>query len=191
MTAGTSSHLAPASHSSRRPRRLWQCGDVRAREKPVGATSAARGTPARATSARARGPPVGATSGPVAATRTRAGGRPSWRRPRQGTPVGATHARAGDARRGDNVRVCGCPQGRRLRARGTPVGATSAPGRGDVVQHGSGRRPRAGDARRVEVRARGRRPPARSREGRLRPRLQWASVGVCARVTSVWARSGR
>ena len=171
MTAGTSSHLAPASHSSRRPRRLWQCGDVRAREKPVGATSAARGTPAGATSARARsarrcdvrsrrgdthargGAPVVATSAPRNARR------------------GDARARAGDARRGDNVRVCGCPQGRRLRARGTPVGATSAPGRGDVVQHGSGRRPRAGDARRGEVRARGGRPPARSREGRLRPRL--------------------
>ena len=170
MTAGTSSHLAPASHSSRRPRRLWQCGDVRAREKPVGATSAARGTPAGATSARARSARRCDVRSRRGDTHAR-GGRSSWRRPRQGTPVGATHARAGDARRGDNVRVCGCPQGRRLRARGTPVGAMSAPGRGDVVQHGSGRRPRAGDARRGEVRARGGRPPARSREGRLRPRL--------------------
>ena len=39
--------------------------------------------------------------------------------------------------RGD-VRAMELPSGRRTRAQGTPVGATSAPGRGDVVQHGSG-----------------------------------------------------
>ena len=141
MTAGTSSHLAPASHSSRRPRRLWQCGDVRARDKPVGATSAARGTPAGATSARARsarrcdvrsrrgdthargGAPVLATSAPRNARRGDARarrGRPSGRQcSRLRMPAGATSARAGDARRGDVSAGSG-------RCRAARVGATSA-----------------------------------------------------------------
>ena len=145
------------------PRRLWQCGDVRAREKPVGATSAARGTPAGATSARARSARRCDVRSRRGDTHARGGGarrgdvrakeRPSGRRTRaQGTPVGATMFASADARRGDVCARGGRPSGRRQRR----VGAMScSTGRGDVRAQGTpvgARSARAGGARR---RARG------------------------------------
>ena len=135
------------------PRRLWQCGDVRAREKTVGSTSAARGTPVGATTARARDArrrdPVGATSGPsgrharvwgtpVVATSAPGNARRGDARARRGRASGrrsclrtrATSAHAGDARPGDvsaGAGLMSCSTGRGdVRAQGTPVGARSA-----------------------------------------------------------------